>query len=137
MAGSSSQNIARILGEWIEATVWSDGMRLDYRIRIQKPPEAGQYPHLIIATWEGERREREEEFERRLVDALEGYKVAWLSVRFSNNSATEWYWYARDPEECMNFINLALEELEPFPVEFAAQNDAGWQVYEEIRGQLR
>ena len=137
MSSSSPQNIARIQGEWIEATVWNQGERLEYRIRTHKPSGAGPYSHLLIASWEGESLERQVEFEQRLVASLESYKVAWLMVRFTSPHTTEWYWYARNPEECMNFVNLALEENEPFPVEFSAQDDAGWQVYEEIRGQLK
>lgn len=137
MPSSSPKNIARIQGEWIEATVWNEEERLEYRIRSQKPAGFGEYSHVLIVSWEGDSNERQGEFEQRLVASLESYKVAWLMVRFTNPHTTEWYWYARNPEECMNFINLALEETEPFPVEFSTQNDVGWKVYEEIRGQLK
>jgi hypothetical protein len=130
-------SIARIKGEWIEADVWHQGELLQYRIRAQKPPKADQYPHLLVASWQGESSPRQQEFEARLVGWLEGYKVAWLLVSFTTQATTEWYWYARNPEECMNLINLALEEAEAFPVEFSLQDDTEWAVYEEIRGQIK
>lgn len=138
MSDSHPQSTAYLRGEWIEAEVCEGGEVLEYRIRQQKPLKAEQYPHLLTITWEGERMpERQKEFEQRLIGWLESYKVAWLMVAFRGHGTQEWYWYTRNPEECMNFVNLALEEAEPFPVEFALQDDAKWKVYQEIRGQLK
>ncbi|HMP01632.1 MAG TPA: DUF695 domain-containing protein [Gemmatales bacterium] len=127
---------------WAAGTGEVDGKLLIFRFRVQPPADADQatFPHLMAVSWEYESpndsgmpaeevAERMVELEELLVEALENSWAAFLFVVTTCDGVRDWQWYAKDPDEVMRLVNVALGELEPFPIDFGFMDDPEWAEY--------
>ncbi len=127
-------------GQWAMTAGEDNGRPVIFRVRTDRPyglvPAA--YPHLISVVWKYESdnpvgmpssadSERMTEFEDLLAGALHKATAAVLMAVETGTGVRAWQWYARDPDEVVDLVNAALAEKEPFPVEFAGEEDPAWE----------
>lgn len=126
-------------GQWAMTAGEDDGRPVIFRVRTDRPYGLipAVYQHLISVVWKYESdnavgmpstadAERMTEFEDLLTGTLHKHTAAVLMAVETGTGVRAWQWYARDPDEVVDLINIALASHDPFPVEFAGDEDPTW-----------
>lgn len=129
-------------GQWTMTAGEDDGRPVIFRVRADRPAglDPAAYPHLITAIWKYETdnavgmptaadAERMTAFEDLLSAKFHPAMAAVLTAVETGTGVRAWQWYARDPDEVVDLVNAALADRDPFPVEFAGEEDPAWAAH--------
>lgn len=135
--------------EWSVAEGFWDETPAIVRVRtgIEQWIEDPLLAERIVVTWtyEPERDsgfpiagdlEAMQQFEDRLVDAIEAPQVAMLTATVTHRGTREWIFYGTNIEEFMALLNEEFSHDGRFPLEIYRTEDPHWEQYREIISSL-
>jgi hypothetical protein len=122
------------------------GRRIIFRYPKQLAPsfDRSVQPGRIIIAWKyvsesGQPNSDEHSDMNRLEDALEmalqGSPLATLALVSTGENLREWTYYAQSEDVFIERLNLAIEDMPPFPIEIHTAHDPEWSMYTRFRSE--
>ena len=122
----------------------TNGRRIIFRYvkKLRPSFDRSVQPDRIIIVWKyvsenGQPNPDEHSDMNQLEDALErvlqGSQVATLALVSTGENLREWTYYAQSEDVFIERLNLALEDMPPFPIEIHTAHDPTWSMYTRFR----